>query len=137
MGYELHITRAEDWVESDPITLRQWLDYVSADPDMRLDGFAEVETPDGTLRAEDESIAVWTAWSRDGVGGNHAWFEHFEGCISVKNPDDEIIAKMLDIAAHFQAKVVGDEGESYPHALPTHRSPVRKDGKRPWWRFWC
>ncbi len=43
MGYELRITRAPHWTESetDPITLAEWLQYVASDSEMRLDNFAE------------------------------------------------------------------------------------------------
>ena len=41
MGYDVHITRAEHWTESDstPIGLDEWLSYVGSDPEMRLDNF--------------------------------------------------------------------------------------------------
>jgi hypothetical protein len=32
---------------------------------------------------------------------------------SMKNPDDEILRKMKQVASSFAANVVGDEGEQY------------------------
>jgi len=54
---------------------------------------------------------VWTAYSQDGLDGNHAWFDHRRGQIVVKNPDEEVLRKMGRIADHFGAHVLGDEDE--------------------------
>jgi len=116
MGYDLHITRADDWTdsESEPITLDEWKAYVASDPEFRLENFAEATTPQGeTVRYDSEGLAVWTAYSGHGVDGNMAWFDYRRGRIVVKNPDDEIQEKMKRIADHFDAYVVGDEGEEY------------------------
>lgn len=116
MGYELHITRKKEWFSEDdaPITLDEWIAYVKNDPEMRLDGFAEAQLEDGSVfRTEDPSLAVWVAYSRDGVDGGHAWMWHGGGNIQAKNPDREIVAKMWRIAQRFGARVVGDEGEEY------------------------
>jgi hypothetical protein len=45
--------------------------------------------------------------------GNKAWFDWRDGCIVVKNPDDEILNKMKQIAVQLRAIVVGDDGEQY------------------------
>jgi hypothetical protein len=120
MGYDLHITRKENWFDNDPekdISLAEWCEYVSKDPEMPLDNFAEIEFPDGeVLRTEKEGICVWEKYSQDGIWQNHAWFSHFQGNIFVKNPDQEIINKMVDIAHGLNAKVQGDEGELYDKA---------------------
>lgn len=59
MGYEVHITRKAMWVEDEGpiISLKEWMEYVSSDPEMRADGYAEALTPDGVIRIEDPSIA--------------------------------------------------------------------------------
>lgn len=115
MGYHLHITRAAEWFDSEatPITLQEWADYVETDPEMRMDGFAEAHVGGDVLRVENDGIAVWHAYSGHEKDNNMAWFDHFEGSIWVKNPDAEIISKMKNIASHFRARVVGDEGEEY------------------------
>jgi hypothetical protein len=115
MGYDLHITRADTWVDSKavPISSEEWAAYVAADPEMRMEGFAETEVDGRTLRVESPGLAVWVAYSGHGRDGNMAWFDHVSGEIVVKNPDREIIGKMKRIAAHFRAKVLGDDGESY------------------------
>jgi len=37
----------------------------------------------------------------------------FKGNLSIKNPDEECLAKMRQIAARLQARVQGDDGEFY------------------------
>lgn len=116
MGYELHITRGANWHDEakELITLDEWIAYVKSDPEMRLDGFAEATLDDGSVfRTEDPSLAVWVAYSRDGVDGGHAWMWHFDGNVQAKNPDPEIVAKMWRIAQSLRARLVGDEGEEY------------------------
>lgn len=137
MGYELHITRRENWVDEDPaaaISLQEWIELVKNDPEMRLDNEATATTTGGdTITVDSEGLSVWTAYSRDGVRGNHAWFAYHGGNICVKNPDAEIIRKMQSIAVLLDAKVMGDEGELYiwddnPVAMASRR--------KSWWTFW-
>ncbi|WP_431661966.1 hypothetical protein [Pantanalinema rosaneae] len=95
------------------ISLNEWLQYVLSDPEMRTDGYAEAPISDGsTLRIDDSSIAVWTAYSGHEVNGNMVWFNHFEDRVTVKNPDEEILVKMHQIASALGAKVQGDDGKS-------------------------
>jgi hypothetical protein len=116
MGYDVHITRKAEWFDDEPaITLGEWLSVVDADPEMRLDGFAEANLPDGqTLRLESEGLSVWTGYSGHNLNGGMAWFSYSDGNVTVKNPDDEIIGKMCAVAECIYAKVQGDEGEFYP-----------------------
>jgi hypothetical protein len=116
MGYDVHITRADDWLnaEETPISLAEWQRCVDDDPDLRLDNRA-VGTVGGqpAVVYENDGLAVWTAYSGHDPNGNMAWFDYREGRIVVKNPDDEILEKMKAIAARLGAKVLGDDGESY------------------------
>lgn len=44
MGYDLHITRQENWFDEDnsqQISFDEWTQVLSNDKDMRLDNFAE------------------------------------------------------------------------------------------------
>jgi hypothetical protein len=122
--------------------LAEWLRHVAQDSEFRLDNYAQVELPDGSvLRTEEEGIAVWTAYSGEGPGQGHAWFTYFRGCIDVKNPDQEIINKMVDIAKALDAKVQDDEGTVYGTEgyLDRQGKDVRVEaegGKRKRWRFW-
>lgn len=111
MGYDLHITRKELWFEDGPdIDDSEWRAYVASDPELRITGVAEAPLPDGgALRYESPLMAEWRRRS----GGETVWFDFRDGRVVVKNPDDEIIAKMRQIAAALRARVQGDEGEFY------------------------
>lgn len=135
MGYDVHITRKKNWFDEDQeneISLSEWKDYVSSDPEMRLDNKAEFTMPSGeVLNMQAEGICVWIAYSGENKNQNHAWFTHNNGKITVKNPDEEILEKMQKIAVAFNAKVQGDEGEYY-NFIDSRTHKVKK----PWWKFW-
>lgn len=57
---------------------------------------------------EAPGLAVWS----DCPGGP-CWFDYRGGRIVVKNPDDVVMTKMQQIAAHLGARVQGEEGEYY------------------------
>lgn len=137
MGYELHITRREHWVDEDPalnISMEEWTALVNNDPEMRLDHEAAATTTGGeTITVHSDGLAVWTAYSRDGIMGNHAWFAYHGGNICVKNPDAEIIHKMKSVATLLQAKVMGDDGELY---IQEDKQAAAASQKKGWWKFW-
>jgi tetratricopeptide (TPR) repeat protein len=127
MGYDVHITRKENWWDdSGPeISLDEWIAVVTGDKDMRLDGYAEAQLGNGSaLRYERDGLSVWTAYSGHGKDGNMAWFDLRRGCVIVKNPDPEILQKMWSLAQVLSAKVQGDGGEFYD------TSGMRIDNKR-------
>ena len=143
MGYEVHITRKENWFDEGPdIALEEWLDVVRSDPEMRLDGHAEATVAEGAvLRMEDPSMSVWVGYSKHGQQGNMAWLWHSRGNVMAKNPDEEILRKMSLIAAQLSAKVQGDEGELYgedgnPIGEATSTPNHSNLSSKPWWRFW-
>src|SRR5215469_7170962 len=112
MGYDVRITRKEMWWDENgpEIGLREWIDVVTADPDMRLDGYAEARAGEGSIiRIENAGLSVWTAYSRHREGEIMAWFDFRHGSIVVKNPDSEILRKMWSLAQALSAKVQGDE----------------------------
>ncbi|WP_089687538.1 hypothetical protein [Catalinimonas alkaloidigena] len=134
MGYDLHITRKSNWFDEESsrdISLTDWISYVTKDDEMRLDHFAGAVTDDGQkIRIEDEGLSVWAKYSKNGINGNFAWFTYANGQIVVKNPDKEIINKMIDIASVLGAKVQGDDGELYEI-----KEFINKE-MQPWWKFW-
>jgi len=147
MGYDIHITRQGNWFDendSQKIALDEWKDFLNKDPEMHVYSSVETATTSGkTLLIENEGLAVWTKYSGDGLNGNHAWFDYRNGNIAVKNPDNEIISKMLDIAVRLSAKVQGDEGEIYERS--TNKEIVYKktvdnhnksNKQKHWWKFW-
>lgn len=145
MGYELHITRRENWFDENDelaIPVEEWEQYVRNDPEFRLDNYAEAILHDGTvLRTEAPGIAVWEKYSGNGIDGNYAWFYYSLGNIACKNPDKEIIAKMIGVAQIMNAKVQGDEGKIYKTEKgkiisETENSRPSVSSKRSWWKFW-
>jgi hypothetical protein len=112
MGYDVHITRKKEWFDEygPRITEAEWQAYVSSDPEMAITGAVEHTNPQGeTIRI---TLPLLTEWRRHS-SGSPVWFSYFEGNLSVKNPDDECLAKMRQVAARLQARVQGDEGEFY------------------------
>jgi hypothetical protein len=134
MGYDLHITKKTNWFDEDvkhDISQEDWKIYIQHDSEMILEGFAEATTQNQeSIRFEDKSIAVWTKYSKNNSNGNFAWFYLSSGNITVKNPDKEIIQKMLQIAKNMQARLQGDEGEYYDEQI------VSAKINKAWWKFW-
>jgi hypothetical protein len=111
MGYDMHITRAPSWWENagHEIDEAEWRDLVAADPELTITGAAEVDLPDGqTLRYQNELLAEWKA-----PDGATVWFDFRGGNVVVKNPGDDAIAKMHQLARRLDARVQGEEGEFY------------------------
>jgi len=103
-GYDAHITRAKDWTESakKPVTLDEWVQYVKNDSEFRF-----VQSQDPKDKPKD---AIWT----DPKDKRECYFYYSDGEISVKDPDERILAKMQKVALKLKARVVGDDGEGYP-----------------------
>ena len=109
-------SQGENWFDEDgpAISVDEWSKLVVSDSEMRMEGFAEATTSDGSkLRVESDGLAVWVAYSGRDDDGNLAWFSFNGGNIVVKNPDTEILKKMWQIAQRLSAQVQGDEGELY------------------------
>ncbi len=99
MGYDLHITRKKFWADQDgpQITTGEWLAYVATDPQIQLDQNSERHTVKLSVKSEHDE----------------PWLEWFQGDVYTKNPDEPILAKMLEMAKALNAKVQGDDGEIY------------------------
>ena len=79
MGYDLHITRAEDWHDDDgpPITPAEWHALVAADPELTLD---PRNGPHCALWSGPSAhVEPWLDWSEPGE-------------IYTKNPDRALLA---------------------------------------------
>lgn len=114
MGYDVHITRKNDWLDDEPqISADEWAAYVASDPSMRMDGYAEMSSGGQTLRYENAGLAVWVEYSGHEPNGNKAWFDLRKGDVIVKNPDAEMLKKMWRVAQALGAKVQGDDRETY------------------------
>jgi len=103
MGYDLHITRKKFWADQEgpPITTDEWVRYVASDPELRLDQSNDRHAVELSVESEHEE----------------PWLELFQGDVYTKNPDEPILAKMLEIGKALNAKVQGDDGEIYRSAI--------------------
>lgn len=123
MGWEIHITRAKDWADSDtqPITEEEWLTLVHSDAELVIDS-----------RGNGRFFALWLAHSRD---NDHPWFDWSYGQIHTTHPDQQTLTKALQIAAQLKAHVQGDECEEYrtPEDWKRAYSPAPT---KHWWQFW-
>jgi hypothetical protein len=103
MGYDVHITRADDWGESGeaPITPDEWKAYVDAASDIEWDH----QRPWTHMEVD---LAVWTRRPAP-----DAWLALIDGQVETKNPDEPMLTKMYEIATALGARVQGDDGEYY------------------------
>ena len=143
MGYDVHITRKENWFdeEGDAVSLAEWLAYIEGDLELRLDGYAEAELKNGSiLRTDDPSMAVWIEHPQHGRRDGMAWIWLSSGNVQAKNPDDDTRLKMWRIAKSLGAKVQGDDGEFYDSSgsivrVVANELPAAL-AKKAWWRKW-
>jgi len=118
MGYDVHITRkAVSWDDASDdaaISLAEWQEYVANDPEMQPD---EVTNPvSRTSQATDWDLmgaSIWVPYSKNGRGDYYARFVHQGDRITVAQPDEEMLGKMLLVAYALQARVQGDDGEYF------------------------
>jgi hypothetical protein len=128
LGYDIHITRKSNWFdEGGPcITEDEWRRYVASDYEMVMSGVAEQANPQGeTIRLMHPLLTEWRRHS----SGSTVWFSYFEGSVVVKNPDDECLAKMKQVAVALKAQMQGDDGEIYEGGGPP-RQPTPSFGER-------
>ncbi len=98
MGYDLHITRREDWFDTGH-------DISHADFLVYLHGDKEFTYP--------SSLGAHYADWKSPVSGHQSWLCWREGQLETKNPEPEFVDKMVAVAKALEAKVQGDEGEIY------------------------
>ena len=143
MGYDLHITRAAYWAETEDankISFEEWLAYVESDNELQLTKGYQIRIP-GVVDTF-QNVPGFCNWSGHSTMKNDSqpWFDYSDGCISTKNPDEEVIRKMISIAESLNAKVQGDDGEFYDEAyfINQQQAAVKTGNrnKKPWWKFW-
>jgi NAD(P)H-hydrate repair Nnr-like enzyme with NAD(P)H-hydrate dehydratase domain len=113
MGYDVHITKAVEWSESEksPVTIEAWQKIIATDPSFTATNAAVATNPKTgeQIRIAGEAMAIWTEPKTQ----RRVYFHYRQGHIAVKKPDDAIIAKMKEVAKMLSARVIGDEGEEY------------------------
>jgi hypothetical protein len=130
MAYQLHVTRAADWMHSDelPITAAEWLKLIRMDSELVQDS---------------RYGPYFVRWS--GSAGRDWWLEWAEGRINTQYPDGALLKKLVSIADRLGAKVQGDGGEVYSgdesvdewaayDELPHTPRQIMITQRLPWWR---
>lgn len=142
MGYDLYITRKEDWsdVDGQDITLDDWMAYVSGDRSLRIDvERSAASDPRVASGAKEPSHVVWVDWPDREVGHQEAWIWLERGNLVATDADLKFRQKLFLIAVALDARLMGEGGEVYnsigePEGKRSLLGPIVR--KRRWWKFW-
>ncbi|MDF1674365.1 MAG: hypothetical protein P1U44_01520 [Vicingaceae bacterium] len=106
MGYEIHIER-----ENNKITLAEWNNFIEQSNEFKKVDKLEANNPitGEKIVLESPNTGIWE------IKGLKIPFTFSEkwGWISVKNPEQFIIKKIVEMSKIFNGKVIGEEGEEY------------------------
>jgi hypothetical protein len=113
MGYTLHMTRAADWTESAarPITADEWAEYVSRER---------------SLASRPEGGVEWMP----SPGAEPLFLDWHEGRVDCHGADEATADLLVAHARALGAKVLGDEGEEYPRAVPSAQEEAAERTRR-------
>lgn len=119
MGYELHITRRNDWADTEApdISLDEWLSYIKTDAELELTNGYEIKIGSESQFQNNPGYCQWNAHPTKRDHSSRPWFSYFRGSIDTKNPDVATIRKMMQMSLSLNAKVQGDDGEFYDEDL--------------------
>ncbi len=132
MGYELSIQREDNQIK---LTKEEWVDYVKSDPEFeQIEEFSAVLDSGESITVPTPNAGLW----KTNKGEVPFTFDEEYGWISVKNPDEWIIKKMISIAQDLDSVVLGEEGEKYDEKNLLGEQPKddSKSNGRKWWQFW-
>ncbi|EBO4933724.1 hypothetical protein DO259_16745 [Salmonella enterica] len=99
MGWEPHIVRTENWLDSasNPISSEEWLQLVNDDKELSIDS------------KNGDFFAIWSGQSEH----DEPWLDWSDGRISTKHPDEALYCKMLQVAEKLNAIVIDDDDHKY------------------------
>ena len=134
MGYDVHVFRGEDWTNPERVERSDWDRFLASVEGVQLIDHVEATTPTGdVIRLE----GAFLEWSGHSSGQPIPLSVSVGESVTMKNPDDEGIQFLVELAAKLRGRVQGDEGEFYngtPRSEPTDRYRVRprsgRDGRR-------
>ena len=109
MGYDICITKSASIFDSEeqPITWSEWMSVVDADSTLRLSSTDWCGRQRNDENIERIYFVVWLAHP------DTPPFLLMDGVVQIKNPDKSTIEKMVGIAHHLSARVLGEEDEEY------------------------
>lgn len=145
MGYDLHITRRDDWADREvpDISLDEWLSYVKTDTELELTNAYEIKIGSESQFQNRPGYCEWNAHPTEKAPNARPWFAYWKGSIDTKNPDVATIRKMIQMASALNAKVQGDDGEFYDkesliqlEKSQKQETSLAREYKKPWWKFW-
>ena len=106
MGYDVHVVSTSDWLdsESNPVTKEDVNAALARDPTLSWSetDYVEMAEDDGSVERY-----FMINWNGDAV------FWWYKSEVRCKNPSEEQLLKLLDLATALGAHVVGDDGEKY------------------------
>ena len=141
MAYDLHITRRNDWADTDgdEITREEWVSYLAIDKTLELDrDMAAARDPAVASGAKEPDLAVWLDWPGRVPGETEAVIQLLRGNLTSSDPDQAMRRKLFLVADALNARLQGDKGEIYNSiGEPEGRARLTADGRRKrWWKFW-
>lgn len=142
MGYDLYITRKEDWsdVDGQDITFDDWIAYVTSDKSLRIDAArAAAADPRVASGAKEPSHVAWVDWPDREAGQREAWIWLERGNLVAADADLPFRQKLFLIAVAMNARLMGEDGEVYNSiGEPEGKSSLFASlgRKRRWWKFW-
>jgi hypothetical protein len=103
MSYDLHITRAGDWIDADqhPITHAEWERFAESHPELIQDGevtWRDIGTQPIYSFTLPEGGQEWLSWRNEHVYVNGRF---------------ENVAAIAELAESLHARLVGDDSEEY------------------------
>jgi hypothetical protein len=104
VGYDLHITRADDWIDGEktPISRQRWKAFAAGEGRLTVGGWFD---------ADIGRQPAWTYTSSDGKDFSLSWRN---GIVDVTGRfSDQACRELAGLATALGAQLVGDEGESF------------------------
>ncbi|MBT8415866.1 MAG: hypothetical protein KJO42_00340 [Silicimonas sp.] len=142
MGYDLYITRKDDWSDTSgpDISMDDWTEYLFIDKSLEIDArrAAEID-PRVASHAKEPTHTRWLDWPARVPDENEAWMWIEQGNIVATDPDIDFRRKLFLIADGLEARLMGTDGEVYDSIGEPESGRSRlteKGAKRAWWKFW-